>query len=411
MSAHSPTDRPVAVVEWNSGGHHETYLAVFVTALRKAGRSVAVLCREPERLRMELGEGNDVGKEVHIEPINGAEWLSERRRWPFGVAFMAYAAGLTAGLKRAERALGAGEAEIYFACLYEHQTRMIDAVLRRLGRRTWSGLYMQAHCYHRPERRAPGVKTGWPITRLWRRQGLRGLLMLDEGIASRVEADIGRPVRVMPDFALATRNGQEPLAEDIRRWARGRALIGLLGHLLPSKGVGTAASAALLPEATELGFLFAGEVHWKMFDGEEAMLLRRLRDGERGNVWLREGRVPDEAAYNALVCACDVLCAAYRDFPHSSNTLAKAALFEKPVVVSDGHLMARRVRDYRLGEVVPQDDPQAILTALLGITRNPTAWRSRMRPRWAEYRNAHSVARLGGVVAEFFGAPRDGAQG
>lgn len=50
---------PVAVVDWNVGGHHETYLAAYVRGLRATGRAVAVLCRDPARLRAVMAD--DVG--------------------------------------------------------------------------------------------------------------------------------------------------------------------------------------------------------------------------------------------------------------------------------------------------------------------------------------------------------------
>lgn len=403
MSARSDDPRrPVAVIEWNHGGHHETYLVFFVAALLRAGRPVIALCREPARLDESLAAKGVPRAGLRSFAIRGAEWLEARRKWPFGLGFRAYARSVRAALRGAERAGGGVEAELYFACLYEHQTRMIDAVLAGLPGRVWSGLYMQAHAYHRPGVRAPGVKKKWPVKRLWARPGLRGLLMLDEGMAPRVEADIGRPVALAPDLAESACREDEPLAAEAKRRAGGKPSAGLLGHLLPSKGVGTLARALIDDGAPDLAALLAGEVHWAMFGEEETALLRRLRDGERANVWLREGRVPDEPAYNALLRSCDVLCAAYRDFPHSSNTLTKAAIFERPVVVSEGHLMARRVREYRLGEVVPQDDPAALLAALRGIARDPAAWRERTRPRWAEYRELHSEARLASVLAGFF---------
>ncbi len=60
-----------------------------------------------------------------------------------------------------------------------------------------------------------------------------------------------------------------------------------------------------------------------------------------------------------MIDAADVVFCAFDDFPFSSNTLTKAAVFEKPVVVSEGYLMAERVRSYRTGEVVPQGNAEA----------------------------------------------------
>ena len=95
----------------------------------------------------------------------------------------------------------------------------------------------------------------------------------------------------------------------------------------------------------------------------------------------------------------------YVNFPHISNMLSKAAIFEKPIVVSEGHLIAARVREYRLGEVVPQGDDQAVLRAIRAITDDPAGWRERIRPRWAEHRERHSKSRLRSVLSELFSGP------
>lgn len=41
----------IAVIDWNRGGHHETYLAAYVRGLRATKREVVVLCRDPSGLR------------------------------------------------------------------------------------------------------------------------------------------------------------------------------------------------------------------------------------------------------------------------------------------------------------------------------------------------------------------------
>ena len=167
------------------------------------------------------------------------------------------------------------------------------------------------------------------------------------------------------------------------------------------------AELALRPDARDLAFLFAGGVIWPVFNAEQrALFVRAVSEGPA--VIYHGERVPDERAYNSLVQACDVLFAAYVDFPHSSNTLTKAAVFEKPIIVSDGHLMAARVREYRLGEVVPQGDAEAALRAIRRIVDDLPGWREKNKPRWAEYRERHSVARLNEALAGLLSAGGEG---
>lgn len=68
-----------------------------------------------------------------------------------------------------------------------------------------------------------------------------------------------------------------------------------------------------------------------------------------------------------MVTACDALFLAYRPAPEKSNVLTKAAYFHRPVVTSEGHLMADAVRAFNLGVVVPSGDAQAALSAVRQI--------------------------------------------
>jgi glycosyltransferase involved in cell wall biosynthesis len=99
-----------------------------------------------------------------------------------------------------------------------------------------------------------------------------------------------------------------------------------------------------------------------------------------------------------------VVFAAYRNFPNSSNVLTKAAIFERPVLVSDGYLMAERVREFQLGEVVPEGDVEAIVQTLERMLAPGYYAELRQRARWADYREAHSTARLKKAMADLLEA-------
>ena len=328
----------VTIVEWNTGGHHDTYLRVYASVLLNKGKKVNVLCREPEAVEKWLEERHGKGC-VRVAGIPGEEWVRERKNWPLGLGFRAYGKMLSKKLKEVEN----GElSEVYFSCLYEHQVRMLDGVIRCLGGREWSGLYMHPHSFYFPGKRAPGVKKKWPISRLWELGGLRGLTMLDESMAREVEKKVGVPVCVLPDIADDSTSEDDALAEELLRRAKGKKVIGLMGHLVPSKGVVALAKRAMADASGRFFYAFVGEIHWEMFTEEEREILKGL-SGMGGHVWMHDERVPDEGSYNAILKSCDVLYAAYENFPHSSNTLTKAAIFEKPVIVSDGFLMAKRV--------------------------------------------------------------------
>lgn len=111
------------------------------------------------------------------------------------------------------------------------------------------------------------------------------------------------------------------------------------------------------------------------------------------NVYTRFERIHDEKDFNSYICACDVVFAAYHDFADSSGILTKAATFEKPIVVSDGYLMAERVRKYRLGEIIPEGDVRAAGNAIRTILRQ-SKQDNLYLPDWQGYREEHSYNRL-----------------
>ncbi len=392
----------LALIEWNQGGHHDTYLRIFTATLLRQGHQLLVLCREPEELldalSKEFSEA-DLGR-VRLALVPDPEWIRKRRRWPLGLAFRAYAGNIVKEVRKTEKLWGGG-AEIYFACLYEHQVRVLHSVIRAMRGRKWSGLYLHPHAFHHPHKSIPGVKRKWPISRIWPLPGLRGLLMLDERIASAVAKVVGRPVMALPDIADASVGGDDAFAASLRKFAAGRPIVGVMGHLLPSKGVDVLARCALADETDEVVYAFAGEVHWSMFPEEDQRLLRLIASSS--NVWIQDGRILDEGTYNAVFQSCDLIFAAYHDFPHSSNTLTKAALFEKPVLVTDGYLMAERVRRYRMGEVLPSGYSQETLAAVISkLAPRVGEWRDSSQPDWEGYRHDHSQDRLAEVLLEFF---------
>lgn len=385
---------PVVVVDWNIGGHHELYLRAFTAGLRELGHLVVALCREPAQL--EGDEAAAGAAPLVARAIPGLDWVKARRWFTRDVAERLFARRLAAILAEAESESGLRCTHVFIACIYERHARLVRHVVTRLGR-NWSGLYLQAGVFHAGAGR-PAGKNAAEVVRLLRQPGLDRLLMLDDGMAPRVAEVAGRPVVLVPDFADATTRDREPFLARLGLDRAGRPVVGLLGHLRPTKGVALLARLAVEHPEIEARFLFAGALERTAFSKEELGWIDRAR-AMSGRVFFHEGRVPDEAAYNALVRASDVLWAVYPNIPHSSNTLTKAALFERPVLVAEGHLMARQAREYRLGEVVPASDPVAVAAALRALLEEGEGWRARVRPRWEEFRCRQSRERLREALA------------
>jgi hypothetical protein len=103
---------------------------------------------------------------------------------------------------------------------------------------------------------------------------------------------------------------------------------------------------------------------------------------------------------NAVIAESDVVFAAYKDFPNSSNVLTKAAFFHRPIVVSDGYLMAERVRRHNLGEVVPEGNLDSLVSAVTRMTAPGYYKNLCTNARWDEYAADHSLTRLRAVMRD-----------
>ena len=148
----------------------------------------------------------------------------------------------------------------------------------------------------------------------------------------------------------------------LRLAARGRTVVLQLGALTPHKGIMHLLDVIRRADPNRFFFAFVGEPAWKLFGNDESEL-HRFVDHPPDNCLVQLGYLKDERELNSVIAVADILYAVYRDFRPSSNTLTKAAVFKKPVVVSDQYLMGERVRRYNIGVAVRSGDIDEILAA------------------------------------------------
>jgi glycosyltransferase involved in cell wall biosynthesis len=283
---------------------------------------------------------------------------------------------------------------IFYACMYDRDFEWIHFA-RPFLRIPWTGLYLQAMSYRMPGRFRPGTRKLPCPGRMFGSRLCAGIGILDEGVVNQASNEIGKPVVALPDLAdeRPAANAEERMLGDrLTRFAGGRPIVGLFGHLQKSKGLMTLLEAARLPEASGICFALGGEMIWPSDEGEANRIRAALAEGS--NLWIHLERIPSEPCLSGLMAVCDLLAAAYIDFPHSSGIQAKAAVLRKPLVVSDGYLMAERAKRFRTGEIVPQGDARALLEAIMKITKNPVAWVENNNPLWEDYSCEHSFERF-----------------
>jgi glycosyltransferase involved in cell wall biosynthesis len=398
------TEKHIALAEWHWIGHNPTYFAHFVVALEELGADVLAICPAPEEARQTvaklrgergLGPSRD-GQTTYRQMVIQARRFQGIR--PARIGAIDWTLRHFRSIERVAKEWQAESGKrldlLFYACIYDWDFDWFQLAQPFLSL-PWSGLYL-----HSTSLRLPGLAnahTGRVPSPAKTFHGplCRGAAVLDEGIASQLAAITGKPVVIFPDLTderFPTEPSGRMLEVRLRAFAAGRPVIGLFGYLVRSKGLLPLAQASRHPRMADRCFAFGGEVWWPNFSREEHRTMADVL-AKGANTWNHLVRIEEEQL-NPLLSACDVLYAAYLDFPNSSNMLTKAALLKKPVIVSDGHLMAERVRRFRMGEVIPQGDVDALAEAIAKITGDLGAWVAENQPRWPDYLREHSFERL-----------------
>jgi hypothetical protein len=285
---------------------------------------------------------------------------------------------------------------------------LTGTLVERHFRRPWAGLYLHPFTFRiKQSRRLRLLEKIFPQYGAVQARNCRAVLTLDEGIAAAMSRRIGKPVLAMPDVADAsTPDPNFQLPHEVKKRAGGRLVCGLIGVLQKRKGILSFIEAAKA-KPPDWFFVIAGALIKNDFTAEELCLVKEFFDSQPQNcaAWLTH---LDEASLNATVCACDVLFAAYETFPHSSTILAKAALYDKLAIVSQGFLMSERVARHNLGWILPESTPAALLD-LLTHTDRQVVQEKKIHARFADYTREHSEAKLRSVMGQLIS--KNGATG
>lgn len=196
-----------------------------------------------------------------------------------------------------------------------------------------------------------------------------GMFFLDEHVCQRYRKMFpALQFEYLPDVTeIGLPTSPSPLAAEVRRLAAGRIIIFLGGSIGGQKNLARWFEVIALADPARWFFVQVGEIHRGTLTAEDLVALERAHKSPPENLLLHEGYLPDERVFNELITTCNLIFAVYRDFRISSNMVGKAAHFCKPILVSDRYLMGERVRQYRIGKTVPEDDATAILAGMEAI--------------------------------------------
>lgn len=194
----------------------------------------------------------------------------------------------------------------------------------------------------------------------------QGLFLLDD-----FEVDLyakclqDKVIKFLPDITNdSVPSDQGLMVRNIKSRARGRKIIFMGGVIGGQKNITSWCGLIHEMDPAEWYFVQIGEVNLDSFSTRDLFAYIRLLLAIPENVFISDSYIGDESVFNELIIASDVIFAAYRNFSRSSNMLAKAAIFRKPILVSDGGLMGRKVKRYQIGIVVDADNIEEMKIAL-----------------------------------------------
>lgn len=175
----------------------------------------------------------------------------------------------------------------------------------------------------------------------------------------------------IPDVAnVALPASPSDLARRIRQQAGSRKIAFLGGAIGGTKSLSVWYQAMALCDPGAWLFLQVGAVNHSTLTTADRLMLETTLACKPENLVIIDRYLEDERSFNELIALSDVIWGLYRDFDRSSNILAKAASFRKPIIVSAQYLMGKRIRDYGIGEDISDTDPALVAAALNRLAAN-----------------------------------------
>jgi glycosyltransferase involved in cell wall biosynthesis len=395
--------KTIALVDSYQGGHHLTYLRLFSKTLLDLGYQVMTFSPEPAQV---------------------SEWIAchcpqqDKRLYPFQiqepkipnlpiVGKLPQPLVVLARWQYATKVIGNAASEIkqspdlvFFNWLDNYFSYYLtDRIVDRVFPYSWSGLYFFPDRLRSGQRFLPILRTPLTHAAVARSSRCRGVGVLVETMAHELQNQLKHPVMAFPDLTdESTPDSNYPLAKHIREKASDRKIIGLIGSLSKRKGLFTLLETAQKAREENWFFVFVGQLS-KLSANDDGRLQEIVRS-QLSNCFFHFERIPEESQFNALIDVCDVLFAAYENFPYSSNILTKAAVFRKPVIVSDGFCMSERVQQFQMGLSIPQGDVSQCIEAIRCLCQPSAPNSHQLKFNFESYQSYHSMERLYRVFKE-----------
>lgn len=389
-----------AIVEPNWGGHQETQLQLFLEIILGWESKVIVLCPDPEGITRWL--------EASLPPAEhsrfyAAYYTGERQKCRFDKYHIWR--NIDVSLRLAEEATEWTIDTVFLTYLdFTLPSLWLSWLVGRALPRQWAGLYFGPSYYR--ELVQPKWLNRWErIARdrlFFASRYCRGVGIFDEGVFRLMQAVLPpEKLFLFPDVTdehlPAVRS---PKIAEIVSKANGRVIVGLLGVLHPRKGVLNFLRSMQAVDPEKYFFLMVGPFKEEWYSSDERQELARLMaPAGRDNYHFATEWIADASEFNAYLSICDILFLVYKNFFTTSGLLTKAAVFEKPVIVSENYCMGERVENYNMGVTIRPDSVEDAVAALEELGNPETRRRFLEEARFAEFRSFHNKDILAKVLA------------
>lgn len=193
-----------------------------------------------------------------------------------------------------------------------------------------------------------------------------------------------------PEFSSSpSQIKRTPVSDTLQKFAKGRPIIGLTGLLQRHKGIEH--FLELVVFCKEYCFALIGTNDLE--EGTSEMkyiksLLDKYNASSLDNLFTHFEYIKE---YDSLLNSFDLIWCMYENFPWSSNTLTKAAMLKKSVIVNKPSLIADRVEKYNLGITVLNNSPLDAFFKINNFFKNEKILHTGL---WDEYLEINSINKL-----------------
>ena len=393
--------KTIVLLDIHKGGHHLMYLRIMSKTLLEMGYQVIAFCLEPESLwdwvaadSPQLTQHFKVLSLQEPKPVKIP--VVGRLPQPFTVLARWFHARQLVDQVKAE--IGRSPDLVFFNWIDSYLSAYLpSSLINQVFPYPWAGLCFQPQLPLNPSMQPHRGLVNFHAAFSFRY--CRGVGVLDEGMATQLRQQTSNSVIVFPDVTDESAPDLNfPLAQKLKAQANKRKIIGLIGSLNRRKGLLTLLEAALRSPSENWLFAFVGQLSTYTMSAAEIDRVQAIVASAPSNCLFHLERIPDEPQFNALVEACDVLFAAYENFPYSSNLLTKAAVFSKPVIVSQGGCMGEQVKQFQLGVAIAEGNVDQCIAALQQCDQSSADLT--FNPDFAGYRQQNSIDQLRTALQE-----------